>query len=244
MYREILRWGRKRNNADQDILVVLIYLPFSSQIEMKTTTVSKTPDFTIDGSGSASAWGKTEWLSLLRQSSTGASYSTKAKLLYSDNGIYGLFDCEDKKLCNTMQGDFLHLWEEDVVEIFLQPEAARAAYFEYELSPANFELPLIIFNADGKLNSWVPFLYEDHMKTTHATSTRYENDNQVAGWTAEFYIPFALMQPILRDTPVSGTIWKGNLYRIDYDEGESLNSWCATTVNFHEPEKFGWLRFQ
>ncbi len=211
---------------------------------MKINTISKTPDFNIDGSGSASVWEKPEWLSLERQSPTGASYSTKAKLLYSDNGIYGLFDCEDKKLCNTMQADFLHLWEEDVVEIFLQPDADRTAYFEYELSPLNFELPIIIYNTNGTLNSWLPFLYEEDRRTRHATSVRYDDGMQIAGWRAEFFIPFILMRPILDESPASGTIWKGNLYRIDYDEGESLNSWCATTVNFHEPDKFGWLRFE
>jgi len=142
-----------------------------------------------------------------------------------------------------MQADFLHLWEEDVVEIFLQPDPSKMAYFEFELSPMNFELPIIVYNVNGKLNSWVPFLYEGDRETRHATALRYHDDKQLAGWRAEFYIPFLLMRPILDEAPHSGAIWKGNLYRIDYDEGESLNSWCATTVNFHEPEKFGWLRF-
>jgi len=52
------------------------------------------------------------------------------------------------------------------------------------------------------------------------------------------------MKPVLPCTPVSGTIWKGNLYRIDYDNGETLFSWQLTSGNFHEYEKFGSFLFE
>ena len=53
-----------------------------------------------------------------------------------------------------------------------------------------------------------------------------------------------LMKPVLDAPPSSGTKWKGNLFRIDYDKGQALWSWQLTSGNFHEYEKFGSLRFE
>ena len=48
---------------------------------------------------------------------------------------------------------------------------------------------------------------------------------------------------LLTEPPVRGSRWKTNLYRIDYDQGETLFSWRPTSGNFHEYDKFGVLIF-
>lgn len=209
--------------------------------------IRKTTDFEISGNGSAKNWASAQWIAIPLRTATGVVYETKVKLLYSGSGMYFLFSCQDKKLSNTMQSDFLDLWNEDVIEIFLQPDATRPAYFEYELSPLNYELPIIIFNEKGKLNSWIPFHYEDDRKTKHATSVtggERKTNAMVSGWTTEVFVPYQLLKPILNTLPSSGTEWKGNLYRIDYDKGETLWSWQLNSGNFHEYNKFGSFRFE
>jgi len=209
--------------------------------------VRKTTDFDISGNGSASNWTTTEWITIPQRTTTGATYETKAKLLYSETGMYFLFSCRDEKLTNTMQKDFLNLWNEDVIEIFLQPDTTQPVYFEYELSPLNYELPIAIFNENGTLNSWTPFFYEGNRKTKHATTItggEKKPHARVSGWTTEVYIPYKLLKPVMDTLPSSGTIWKGNLYRIDYDKGETLWSWQLTSGNFHEYDKFGTFRFE
>lgn len=209
--------------------------------------IRKTTDFEISGNGSAKHWTNAEWVVIPQRTATGAAYETKTKLLYSGTGMYFLFSCQDRKLTNTLQADFFDLWNEDVIEIFLQPDSAKPAYFEYELSPLNYELPIIIFNEKGKLNSWMPFHYEGNRKTkhaTHITGGEKKTNATVSGWTAEIYVPYALMKPVLETLPSSGTKWKGNLYRIDYDKGETLWSWQLNSGNFHEYDKFGSFRFE
>ena len=209
--------------------------------------IKKTTDFEISGAGAAKNWETVSWLVIPKRSTAGDNYETKVKLLYSANGIYFLYSCNDRKLTNTMQMDFLDLWNEDVIEIFLQPDESNPAYFEYELSPLDFELPIIIFNEQGKLNSWIPFHYEDERKTRHSTSIaggEKKPGGLAKNWMAEVFIPFALMKPVLKTLPATGTRWKGNLYRIDYDEGEALWSWKPNSGNFHEYDKFGSFRFE
>ena len=55
----------------------------------------------------------------------------------------------DSAIVSTMKGDFLDLWHEDVVEAFFWTDERVPVYFEYELSPLNYELPIMVPNYDG-----------------------------------------------------------------------------------------------
>ena len=213
----------------------------------KTVTIEKTTDFEITGDGNASAWEKAEWIELLQRDSKPETYETKVKILYSETGIYFLFDCQDKKLIATIQSDNEDLWEEDVVEVFLWTNEQYPVYFEYELSPLNYELPLLIPNFRGDFLVWLPWHYEGERKTRHKTSAKggpLKSNASVSGWMAEFFIPFALMKPLDNVPPESGTKWRANMYRIDYDQGQTKFSWQKINKSFHEFEKFGTLVFK
>ena len=110
-----------------------------------TLKVKRTPDFEIKGDASASNWNNTEWFELTR-SENNVPYKTRVKMLYSDSGIYCLYHCEDNKITATLRGDFLDLWNEDVVEAFFWTDESNPIYFEYELSPLNYELPILVPN--------------------------------------------------------------------------------------------------
>jgi hypothetical protein len=211
-------------------------------------TVKKTTDFTVTGSGSAKDWNTAEWIILPLRSGTGKDLTTKMKTLYSDKGIYFLFDFLDKKLTSKMNADFLDLWTEDVVEVFIWPEESSPVYFEYEISPLGFELPLLISNDQGELLRWMPFHYEENRKVLHATAVRGGEKKSMApvkAWTAEFFFPWKVMRPLNNNVPKSGTRWRANMYRVDYDDN-NRNSWTwqPVTKNFHDYERFGTLIFE
>ena len=110
----------------------------------------------MTGDGSASAWQKAEWEPLHERTDAGLPYRTRVKVLYSKKGLYVLMDATDAKITATMQDDFQDLWTEDVFEVFLWPDERDPIYFEYEISPLNRELPILIPNADGKFLGWRP----------------------------------------------------------------------------------------
>ncbi|HRX12786.1 MAG TPA: carbohydrate-binding family 9-like protein, partial [Draconibacterium sp.] len=121
----------------------------SAKNNSDTLSVKKCQDFDLTGDGSNIIWKSTEWIPVQQRTNKTETYSTNAKILYSENGIYVLFDCSDKKLISTKYNDNLSLWEDDVVEVFLWTQEDFPVYFEYELSPLNYELPLIIPNNKG-----------------------------------------------------------------------------------------------
>jgi len=226
-------------------LSLFFFLVFNSNGQSKDSTtwvVKKTKDFVLNGNGNATEWNATDYLELPKRRNGAMDYKTKMKILYSETGIYCLYQSEDKKITSTIKADFEDIFNEDVVEAFFWPEESSIIYFEYELSPYNYELPILVPNYNGKFLGWRPWHYEGNKKTRHAATINKVGDN-VISWTAEFFIPYKLMEPLQNMPPKKGMKWRANFYRIDYDKGSTYWSWRPTRKNFHDYESFGTIIF-
>lgn len=207
--------------------------------------VVKCSDFELTGEGISSEWDNAAWLELSKRESS-ATYHTRLKIMYSKKGIYCLYDCGDSKITATLKGDNLDIYKEDVVEAFFWADESVPVYFEYELSPLNYELVLMVPNYKGRFLGWIPWHYGGDRLTRHAVSIRYDKGKQdnVVGWTCEFFIPFELMKPMVASAPKAGTRWRANFYRIDYDHGSEHWSWLPVKSTFHDYERFGTILFK
>jgi predicted TIM-barrel fold metal-dependent hydrolase len=210
--------------------------------------VRSTADFEVSGDGKHDAWSKAEWEPIPRRTKDGLPYESRVKLLYSPKGLYVLFDGTDKKLTAKIEKDFENLWEEDVFEVFLWTDERQTTYFEYEISPLNYELPILVPNFNGRFLGWLPWHYEGGRRTrkaTVATGGVKKPGAAITGWTAEFFIPYELLQPLTNVPPRPGTQWRANFYRMDYDDGRTTRwTWAPVGQSFHEFQKFGTLRFE
>ena len=126
------------------------------------------------------------------------------------------------------------LWERDVCEIFIAPDADEAQrYFEFEAAPTGEWLDLAIHQTpESRETDWE---YSSGM----AAATRIEEGRI----TIAMCIPFEAFGR----TPRAGESWRANLFRcIGSGEGRGYLAWQPTRTvqpNFHVPEAFGWLRF-
>ena len=218
-----------------------------AQSERPRLSVKPTADFEVTAAGDHAAWAATEWTPLRRRQAEGHPYDTRFKALYSTTGLYFLMEGTDRKLTATMKEDFMDLWNEDVFEVFLWPDERSAVYFEYEISPLNRELPILVPNYNGTFLGWRPWHYErDRLvrKATAAIGGPRESHASIQGWRAEFFIPYALLKPLQNVPPKAGTRWRANFYRVDYDDGKATQwEWAQVGKSFHEYEKFGELLF-
>jgi hypothetical protein len=166
--------------------------------------------------------------------------------MHSERGVYCLYHCQDNKISATLRGENLDIYREDVVEAFFWADETVPVYFEYELSPLNYELVLMVPNYDGNFLGWIPWHYSGKRLTQHAVSLQHEkeNENAVTSWTGEFFIPYELMKPMVQSAPKKGTHWRANFYRIDYDKGPADWSWMPVNTNFHDYQRFGTILFQ
>ncbi len=211
-------------------------------------TVKHCGDFTVTGTGDAAAWSTTDWISLHRRPDGSHDYASRFKMLYSDLGVYVLFDASDKILTASMEEDFLDLWNEDVFECFFWTDERHPVYFEYEISPLGYELPILIPNLEGKFLGWRPWHYEGDKKTrkqVSATGGDNASMGRVTNWRAEVFIPYKLLEPLGNVPPKTGTRWRANFYRVDYDENQQTSwDWARVGPSFHEFQKFGTLVFE
>ena len=210
-------------------------------------SVMPTDDFEISGTGEHEAWRRVEWTALRRRQPDGHPYDSRFKMLYSPTGLYFLMEGTDRTLTATMNEDFMDLWKEDVFEVFLWTDERFPVYFEYEISPLDRELPILIPNFDGRFLGWRPWRYERERLTRKATSIiggPKRSHASIQGWRAEFFIPYALLTPLQDVPPRPGSTWRANFYRMDHDEGKKTEwEWAPVGDSFHEYQKFGHLLF-
>jgi hypothetical protein len=210
-------------------------------------TVKPSSDFEVTGTGDNAAWKQAEWTAMRRRQADGHPYDSRFKMLYSPTGLYFLMEGTDRKLTAAMKEDFMHLWTEDVFEVFLWTDERHPVYFEYEISPLNRELPILIPNFGGQFLGWRPWDYEGNRLTRKATSVMggaKESQAAIQGWRAEFFIPYALLRPLQNVPPKAGTEWRGNFYRVDYDDGKTTQwEWAPVGKSFHEYQKYGDIVF-
>ena len=210
--------------------------------------VLKTADFAVDGTGGVPAWSRAEWAGLQPRGNAAGVYPTRFRMLYSDSGLYVLMDGVDRALTATFADDFLDLWTEDVFEFFLWPDERYPVYFEYEISPLGFELPILVPNFGGQFYGWRPWHYEGARKTRKAVRVRggpAKPGATITGWSAEVFVPWDLLKPLQGVPPKSGTRWRANVYRMDYDGGRTVSwNWAPLQGTFHQPHKFGTLLFE
>ena len=215
--------------------------------ERPQLSVKLVDDFEVTGTGEHAAWGQTEWVPLRRRQPEAHPYDTRFKMLYSNTGLYFLMEGTDRKLTATMTEDFMDLWNEDVFEVFLWTDERYPVYFEYEISPLNHELSILVPNFGGQFLGWRPWHYEKDRLTRKATSVTGGPKTQnaaIQAWRAEFFIPYALLRPLQNVPPKPGTRWRGNFYRMDHDDGTRTQwEWARVGKSFHEYEKFGDLVF-
>lgn len=217
------------------------------EVERKQYRVKRTEDFEVTGKGEAKGWETAEWQSLVGCGGKQHQMTARFKALWSKTGLYVLMQGTDRKLSATMKQDYGTLWMEDVFEVFVKPDPQEAVYFEYEISPLGYELPILITNINGKTMGWQPWLYGGNRKVRKAVATEggeQESGAAITGWSAEIFIPFELLKPQRNVPPEPGTTWAANFYRMDYDDGEKGWNWSPTTGSFHQYQKFGTLLFE
>lgn len=212
--------------------------------------VKKTDNFRFKKNVIADEWQKAKWIQLSQIKGTQTQgYYTKVKVLYSNTGLYILFECGDRVLTATFHSDFKKLWTQDVIEVFLWPDQRTPVYFEYELSPLNYELMLLVSAKRDDRAKWIPFQYHSsNNQTRHKILVKRgkkKRDNTIKKWIAQIYIPYKLLNPLNNISPKSGTKWRANFYRIDYGRKNiKWWAWQSVSKSFHEYKKFGMLVFR
>lgn len=177
-----------------------------------------------------------------------ARVSTEVRVWYDRAALYLGWICEDGDIQATFTQRDSRFWEEEVVEFFVTPTTLER-YFELQWNPLGGTFDAIITNEiapDGRSRTFKGDWSYTATNMTFAVqvdgSVQNSSDRD-RRWTVEARIPFVDLKV---STPASGDVWRGNFYRFnrDRDREPELLSWSPTILpGFHQPTRFGYLRF-
>jgi hypothetical protein len=181
------------------------------------------------------------------------AYATAFRALWSDEGLFLRFDATDPDPWHTMTRRDEHLWEEEVVEIFLDLDSSGRDYYELEISPANVvcDLRMISPWPDKKGDASWDLAGLSTRVRTHKGAT-----GKTTGWTATALLPWSGFRSLpsaraIGLPPKPGDRWRFNLFRIKRPGGKQAPEKDAVEVawsptgepSFHVPRAFRDLVF-
>jgi len=181
--------------------------------------------------------------------------TTEARILYDDAGLYVSFRVHDRHVI-CRRGEHQTLTSKDsCVELYLQPFADRAGYFNFEMNCGGALLsfwvtdPTRIAQGVFKRKEVLPKSLIETMRIDHSMPTSV--DGEVADavtWRVAYFISNELLEtyagplgaPAKRE-------WRGNFFKCaDESSHPHWASWSpiGAALNFHTPEFFAPITFE
>jgi len=138
-------------------------------------------------------------------------YSTRFRAAWDDEGLYLRFDAADPSPWHTMTKRDEHIWDEEVVEIFVDPDRSGRDYYELEVNPVNVV-------CDLRMISPRPDKKGDIDWNLAGLETRVRQD-AARGWTATALLPWGGLRALpsagkVTLPPRPGDAWRFNVFRI------------------------------
>ena len=178
-------------------------------------------------------------------------YRTTFRALWTVEALLVRYDCRDRNPWWTIAERDGRLWDEEVVEIFLDPLRRGVSYAEVEISPANVVCDLVVRTPWPKLSSDPAWDWTGLASRVTTTPTA---DGVV--WTATVRLPFDGLTSLADGVsaalpPKAGDRWHFNVFRIkrpggphDPERGAIYAAWSVPEgPSFHDPSRFRDLVF-
>jgi hypothetical protein len=196
---------------------------------------------------------ETVWAPVPRLSWGPDAYRAMFRALWDETALWARFDVRDDRPWHTRTHRDDHLWEEEVVEIFLDPTGRGRDYAEVEISPANVVCDLIVRSPWPALDSDPEWVW-DGLESRVAIAAP-DAEGHVC-WTALARLPWDGLRSLgpdaaARIVPREGDAWRVNVFRIKRPHGPAAPEqdvvyagWSVPAgPSFHDPAAFRALTF-
>jgi len=183
-----------------------------------------------------------------------AQYETAFRALWDDDGLYLLWDATDADPWHTMTKRDDHIWDEEVVEIFIDLDGSGRDYYELEINPANVVCDLRMVSPWPDKKGDIDWDLEGLETRVHA---RTDEQGATTGWTATAFLPWSGFRSLpsargIALPPEPGDTWRFNVFRIKRPGGPQdpakdgvFAAWSPPTVqSFHDAGAFRPFRFE
>ncbi len=236
--------------VDAEGRVLLTTIQVKGKMQLNTATaLYQTSEIKLDGKLDEPAWANATWTPNWispRGEISANTPKTKAKFIWNDQALYIGVEAIDTDVWGNFTERDSNTWEEEVVEVFLDPDGDRRDYLELQFTPQN-----VIFDARfeyrrsdlAKARAWQMNGLQSAVWVDGTLNDRSDIDRSVS---FEILIPFSEV-PGASLAITDGQKWRVNLFRFDFPKGShQLAAAFSPPIvpDFHALEQFGFLIFK
>lgn len=215
-----------------------------------TQALKATTPITIDGRLDEPAWATAIQTGRLVETMTGnaAAFEATGKITWDSTNLYVAFEVADDFLHSSFSAHDDHLWEQDTVEVMVDPGADGMNYFEIQVAPTGqvFETR---YDSRRQPQPFGHIDWSSNVRQRVVVRGHVNDDDADEGYTVEMALPwtaFAAGTPPAT-VPASGATWGINLYVMDArddDAPQRFAAWSAPRVgDFHATNRFARVTF-
>lgn len=195
--------------------------------------------------GDLSDW-KTPFLGpfVIHNSGEKPTQNTMVSLSWNDENLYIAYNSVDSKIIGTNKKKDTPIFNtDDLVEIFLDGDGDGQNYIEIGVNAFSTNYDMLLKCIAPECGGWKTSINFDIEGLETASKITTE------GFCTEIKIPFSSVEKIENGNfkkPVSGTKWKGNVFRIDYGNATeylALQPYKSLKFGFHQPKEFTVFEF-
>lgn len=201
---------------------------------------------TVDGRLDEPSWAGAPIIDLVVADTGGpARQRTVARLLWDDDYLYASFVCQDHDIWGVTRLRDQAIYDQEVVELFVDDNCDGHGYIEIEVSPLNAVLDLYMLKRGEHNRGLWDWVSEGLMTAVQVDGDPTRRGTADRSWTVEIAVPMVDFMTAPHVPPRPGDVWFGNLYRIDRaTDGDEYTAWSPPgRINYHTPERFGRIRF-
>lgn len=180
---------------------------------------------------------------------------TRARLLYDDAGLYVHFHVRDRWVRAAHTDYQSPVCQDSCAEFFVRPKDGQG-YFNFEINPVGTMLLYFVEDPTrlegGRLRKAQPVppnlgaTVRIHTSEPRPIPDEIPDDRD---WWLQYFVPFDLFDRYLVGPvrPSPGDRWHANFYKCgDLTSHPHWAAWSPVgdALNFHQPDKFGLIRFE
>ena len=175
--------------------------------------------------------------------------TTRAKMIWDAHTLYIAIEARDRDVWATLTERDSNTWEQEVVEVFLDPDGDQRDYLELQVTPANvvFDARFAYHRSDLKrARAWN---FKGWKTAVNVNGTLNQRDDQDTSYTVEMKLPITELPGAPKALSVQAKPWRINLFRFDWDEAPRGRQRSAALSppyvgDFHHLSAFAKLNFK
>jgi hypothetical protein len=187
-------------------------------------------------------------------------FRTRVKMLWDDEYFYIGAELEEPHVWGTLAKHDSHIYLDNDLEVFIDPNADNHEYYEYEINALGTDWDLFLCKPyrDGgpALDNWeIPGL----KKAVHVAGTVNDPSDVDKGWSVEIAFPWKVLKEAAHvpTPPREGDQWRVNFSRVEWkhevvdgkyrkvpETPEDNWVWSPQhVIDLHIPELWGYVQF-